>query len=138
MSTSDTPELDALVSGLRTGGLEVQGDGDALVVGPRGDGGPAATLVIDEDLLRTYVEELARSYAGRPDPHDDARGFVTVDVDTYLTTDHGGGVNAVRRLALVRDARGLRFVEERGEIPPVEPLPDGSYRWSADPGTSGR
>lgn len=134
MSTTDTPELVALVDALRADGLEVQNDGGVIVVGPRGEGGPAATLVIDEDLLRAHIEEVAEDYAGRDDPHDAARGFVAVEVNTHLTTDHGGGVNAVSHLALIRDARGLRFVEERGEIPSLEPLPDGSYRWSAEPG----
>lgn len=121
-------EFGALVRALRAAGVEIEAEPDtsSLLVAPRGDGGPTATLDIPEKLLGEYLDEVGRSYAPFDDvPRDSARGLVTVQIAGQLTADHGGGVNRVQRLTLQRDGGGLRFVEERADGPrPPPPTPD--------------
>jgi hypothetical protein len=118
-------ELAALVDALRAQGVVVAADTDAgaPTVLPRGPGGPTAVLDLPEELLGAYLDDVAAGYAPfEDDPRATARSLVAVQLADQLTADHGGGVNRVRRLALVHDDDGLRLVEQRtddAEPPPT-------------------
>lgn len=135
MPSSGTAELETLVRYLRQSGLDLEGDPahGVFTVEARGEG-PVTRVEITEDVLVAYLDELEGHRRGQ-DPRESARGLAMVHVIDHLTTDHGGGTNFVRTLSLVRDRRGIRFVEERDEAPPPTVPPFGeSYVWSAEPG----
>ena len=133
MRSESTPEIDTLVRHLRESGVDIHASGHGeLISPPRGEGGPTAVVVIAEGDLHEYVADLAAGYGrGVDDPWWSARGLTAVHVMDYLTTTHGGGINQVSRLSLVRDDNGLHFVEERADdpgLPPVQPDPSGRPR----------
>lgn len=123
----ETSELSAFVRLLRAQGLAVGGDARALVTPPRGDGGPETTIELPEDLLVAYLDALGRSYAPfDDDPRATARNLLAVQLADELTVDHGGGVNRVRRVALVDGDGGPQLVEQRTDDPGPPPT-DGPH-----------
>ncbi|GAA4872942.1 hypothetical protein GCM10023203_23360 [Actinomycetospora straminea] len=108
---------------LRESGLDAHVDvaASSVRIEPRRPNGPAAILEVDEVRYRRCLEHLAAGSDSSARPLDHARGLAMLEILELLTTDHGDGVNRVRRLWLADQGHGLHLVEERDDDPGPPP-----------------
>jgi hypothetical protein len=119
---SGSSEVEAFLQLLRAQGVVLVDGADVPTVAPRGHGGPEAVIEFPEDLLVAYLDRLGRGYAPfDDDPRATARGLLAVQLADELADDHGGGVNRIRRVALVDGDEGPQLVEECTDDPPPRP-----------------
>jgi hypothetical protein len=91
---------------------------------------PIFTLPVD--LLSEYLSKMSERYLNQPDPLLEALSLTQIHAMEYLTTDHGGGLNATRALGFRRTPRGdIEFFVDQ-DVPHVErPEPSSDLRWES-------
>lgn len=97
-------------------------------------------FTLPADLLAEYLQKMSEKYADQQDPLLEALSLTRIHAMEYLTTDHGGGLNATTALGFRRTDRGdVEFFVDQDRPKPGTPAGSGDeLTWVADPDNGAR